>query len=54
MSNYDWSLYLKFSMKILDSSDFEFDKQTVARVAISRAYYAAFHAAKKIAISNNP
>ena len=44
MAVYDWSLYLNFSSNILGSSGF--DEETVARVATSRAYYAAFHAAE--------
>lgn len=44
MPCYDWNLYLTFSEQILASCTF--DEQTVARIAVSRAYYAAFHVAE--------
>lgn len=44
MADYDWGLYLGFASNILSSSGF--DEATVARVATSRAYYAAFHVAE--------
>ncbi|MBQ3112918.1 MAG: hypothetical protein IJC05_00940 [Phascolarctobacterium sp.] len=44
MASYNWDLYLRFAVNILGSV--EFDEDTIARVATSRAYYAAFHAAE--------
>lgn len=47
MSSYDWNNYLSFALDIVKCD--KFDEQTKYRIAISRAYYAAFHIAKNMA-----
>lgn len=47
MTNYDWKKYLDFSSWIINLSDStKPDDETISRVAVSRAYYAAYHVAK--------
>ena len=47
MTNYDWKKYLDFSSWIINLSDStKPDDETISRVAVSRAYYAAYHTAK--------
>ena len=47
MTNYDWKKFLDFSSWIIDLSDStKPDEETISRVAVSRAYYAAYHTAK--------
>lgn len=47
MTNYDWNNFLDFSSWLLGfSGSSKPDDETISRVAISRAYYAAYHAAK--------
>jgi uncharacterized protein (UPF0332 family) len=50
--SYDWTLFHKFAYDIYKNQTFG-DKETVYRVVISRAYYAAFHAAKEFVEQNN-
>lgn len=54
MEKYDWNGYLDFSKKLLADNrlDKKYDEETVCRVAISRAYYAAYHAAFKFSVSD--
>ena len=55
MCLYDWEEYLNFSEKILADKDKYENKETISRIAISRAYYCAYHIAlalsKKIQIT---
>ena len=48
---YDWKHYLDFSLNLLEIEDL--DEQTKYRVAVSRAYYAAFHFAENFLNKNN-
>lgn len=54
MEKYDWNNYLNFSVQILtnNKNDKKYDDETICRVAISRAYYAAYNTAKKFLNSN--
>ena len=47
MANYDWKNFLDFSSWLIGySGTTKPDDETISRVAISRAYYAAFHVAE--------
>ena len=47
MTDYDWKKFLNFSSWIIGLNDTaKPDDETVSRIAISRAYYAAYHTAK--------
>lgn len=54
MDRYDWNNYLNFSKQLLadNKMDKKYDEETICRVAISRAYYAAYHAALNFFTSN--
>lgn len=45
MCLYDWKEYLSFSEQILADKDKYENKETISRIAISRAYYCAYHIA---------
>lgn len=54
MDKFDWNNYFIFSKKLLADNrlDKKYDEETICRVAISRAYYAAYHAALNFSVSD--
>lgn len=53
MATYNWELFLDFAKFLMSQSNIAVDKETANRIAISRAYYAAFHVAKDFLVSAN-
>lgn len=54
MADYNWEHYLAFADGLItDNIIGDFDEQTKIRIAISRAYYAAYHIAEDFLERNN-
>ena len=59
MNNFDWKEFFRYAQKIYDDlktvgTDFDGAQEARCRSGISRAYYAAFHAAEDFLCRRNP